>query len=57
VVERELRARGSDEGHPHWKTAAEVVGPTLRDMTAEIPQNVEAQLSRTMPRLGEAEAD
>lgn len=56
-VERELRARGIDEGHPHWEMAVEVIGPTLRDMTAEILQNAEAQLSRTMPRAGGVEAD
>ena len=55
-VERELRARGIDEGHPHWEMAVEVIGPTLRDMTAEILQNAEAQLSRTMPRPDEVEA-
>ena len=40
AVERELRARGIDENHLYWEMALKVVGPTLRDMTIEILQDV-----------------
>jgi hypothetical protein len=40
AVERELRARGIDENHPYWEMALRVVGPTLRDMTIEVLQDV-----------------
>jgi len=44
-VERELRARGMDENHPSWELALRVVGPTLRDFTAELLAEAASQLS------------
>jgi len=48
-VERELRARGIDESHPNWENAVDVVGPTLRDMTAELLKEGVSLLSKEMP--------
>lgn len=48
-VERELRARGIDEHHPAWDLALQVVGPTLRDTTMEVLQEVASQLARKPP--------
>ncbi|MFH1009031.1 MAG: hypothetical protein V1800_16275 [Candidatus Latescibacterota bacterium] len=52
-VERELRIRGIDENHPSWALALDVVGPTLRDMTAEVLAEATLQLSEALSEAGE----
>ncbi len=56
-VERELRKRGIDERHSAWERALRIVGPALRNMTAAVPQEAAARVSKAVHQIDALPAD